>query len=197
MGIQLKWNDEANDLGRNVSSGPSPADAPDTDTSSETSDSNNTTTETMSTSFTDPVAELRDRAGASSDATGSEVLASGGGVLEATQTLRGLRDSYDSGTDQLGAARRLIESDATDAPSDIITKMDGSPDPNPGHTTPTDANSPVTRTVNAAEATAQQARQLFPSLPVGGDDRGFLALVAAAVLGLLALLAGATGGTSG
>lgn len=193
--MHLVWNDGTDDLARNGSSDPSPADAPDTNDSS--TNTSNTTTETMSTSFTDPVAELRDRAGASSGATGSEVLASGGSVLEATQTLRGLRGDYESPTEQLGAARRLIESGATDAPSDIISKMRGNGDPNPGHTTEAEANSAVTQATNTVEQTAQQAREALPPLPSvagsGGSDRGLLALLAAALVGLFALLAGAAG----
>lgn len=91
-----------------------------------------------SVDFEDPDDALREAAGASSGAIGSEILASGGDPVAGAISITGSGSSGSDGPDW-GTVDRLVESEATDAPSDIAAKASGETDPNPGHTSPEEA----------------------------------------------------------
>lgn len=139
---------------------PEPDPAPDAEEESGSGSGTSGTKETttMATDFQDPTEELREVSGASDAATGTHVLASGGGLLEASQTISGMRQA----SPDIGTIRRLLESGYTDAPSDIITKFQGGNDPNPGHTSPEEANSATTQAANTVENAGQSVAQALP-----------------------------------
>lgn len=161
-------------------------------TNSSSGASGNTETQSMVTDpIRNPDEELRAAAGADSGATGSEIMASGGGLVAAARSITGSGSA--GGTPSGGTVRRLVFSGATDAPSDIISKMQGNGDPNPGHTTPQQANSPVTQTKNAAENATRSVAGVIPGVDASSSST-FVAVAAAAVVGTIALLTGLIAG---
>lgn len=169
-----------------------PEPEPEPDPEPNTREESGTNTNTMA--ITDPAEELREVSGASDAATGTHILASGGGILEASQTISGMREA----SPDIGDVRNLLESGYTDAPSDILTKMTGAPDPNPGHTSPEEAQaSASTSSSGASDPVAQAGQAVQGAVPgfgfAGGNGSSSamittIALVGAAFFAGLALI---------